>query len=210
MRIYLVRHLPTEFTRLGLFMGRSHDLPILQETIQSFAQNAARLVPESTVNRPVIYSSPAQRCRQTAVLLQRSLGNVNRSYALTELHETNYGSFEGKSPQEIKHSHPEIFRDWMERPSWVRFPEGETFVEVQHRASNCVQGLITRHRSSAVDVYLVTHVDVIKMLLCWLLDISIDHKRLFRVDTGSFTCLETTDEIHNKKKLRVRYLNLRP
>lgn len=210
MLIYLIRHLPTEYTRRGLYMGRSYDLPILQDTAESFIEHTARLLPESGVNPSVIYSSPAQRCLQTAALLQDCLGHITRPHVLVELHETNYGAFEGKSAQEIKSAYPETFHYWMEQPGCVRFPDGETLEEVQERATTCLQHLITQLCSSVGALYLVTHVDVIKMLLCWLLGTSINDKRLFHVDPGSFTCLATTENIYNKKRLALRYLNLTP
>jgi broad specificity phosphatase PhoE len=190
-------------------MGRSCDLPIIEGSAGSFIERVAWILDESARNNAVVCSSPARRCLQTAALLQDVIGKSTDLHVLAELHEMNYGSFEGKSAEEIKRSNPEVFHDWMNCPGSVRFPEGETFDEVQKRASNCLKDLIVQHRSHIdASLFLITHVDVIKMLLCWLLNISINDKRLFRVDPGSFSCLETTGNIYNKKRLTLRYLNL--
>lgn len=207
MLIYLIRHLPTEYNQKGIYMGRSYDMPILLKGIELFTTTVAKM--RDIGKNSIIYSSPALRCRQTAKILSDALKIRSKPQISEKFNEMNYGQFEGKSPKKIKIHYPDIYWNWMRHPSLVRFPGGETFIEVQMRAVTYLQKIINREHKQATDnfIFIVTHVDIIKMIICWILNISIDNKRLFCINNGSFTLIETTNEKYNKKKLKVRYIN---
>ncbi len=207
MIIYLVRHLATEYNRNGIYMGRSQDLPILKSEIDLFIERAKKFLDRSVLEKSTIYSSPSLRCRQTGGILLNLYGITAEIEVREAFSETNYGSFEGKTPEEIKQISPIVFQNWMEKPSQVRFPDGESFDEVMKRALSELTTIIQKGRKEDV-VIIVTHVDVIKVIVCWILGMSIDDKRMFRIDNGSFTCLETTDERSNSKKIKVKALNV--
>ena len=209
MIIYLVRHLPTKYNRMGIYMGRSQDLPIIPESIESFLLTIRRIKNNSIIlaKNFLVYSSPALRCRQMAQVISDVFFIKDKPYIFEALNETNYGLFEGKLALEIKAGWPEIYRDWMQNPSRVCFPEGESFKEVQERAVSCLLEIVKAQKEKDNVLFIVSHVDVIKMIVCWLLDIPIDQKRMFCIDNGSVTRLETTDEKNNPKKIKVRSLN---
>jgi broad specificity phosphatase PhoE len=204
MLVYLLRHLPTQYNRSGMYMGRSNDLPVLVETIPKYRDMLMRRCLISDISKPKIVCSSSLRCRQTANLLVE-LAPTTKVIINHYLDEVDYGDFESKFPQDIKKLYPVEYQQWMERPSTLRFPGGESFAEVQQRAVELVLGLMAS--SDENPIFLVSHVDVIKMVMCWVMDIPIDSKRMFRIDNGSVSCLETTDELYNQKKIKVRYLN---
>lgn len=207
MIIYLVRHLATEYNRNGIYMGRSQDLPILKSEIDLFIERTKKFLDRSVLEKSTIHSSPSLRCRQTGGILLNLSGVTTEIEVKEAFAETNYGSFEGKTSEEIKQISPIIFQNWMEKPSQVRFPEGESFDEVTERVLNELR-IITQKGKKEDVAFIVTHVDVIKVIVCWILGMSIDNKRMFRIDNGSFTCLETTDERNNSKKIKVKALNV--
>lgn len=203
MLIYLIRHLPTAFNKSGVYMGRSNDVPILSETIFPFEKRLKGYI--GHLNGSVfVGSSPALRCIQTVTTLSQTLGISTKLHVYERLNEMNYGDFEGKSSQEIKIHYPQEYRKWMEHPSLIHFPGGESFAEVQKRGVSCLKEIIS---TEIENIFLVTHVDIIKMIVCSILDIPIDSKRMFKIDNGSISCLETTNEKYNKKKIKVRYVN---
>jgi broad specificity phosphatase PhoE len=74
MFIYLVRHLPTEYNKKGIYMGRSCDLPILSETIEPFVASTTKIIDPCNIVGSIFYSSPSLRCRQTVKILSGALG----------------------------------------------------------------------------------------------------------------------------------------
>ncbi len=209
MIIYLVRHLKTRHNIEGIYMGRSGDLPIEEKEVSFFKQTIGKVsVKPFEGERILFYSSPAQRCQQTAKILIDTIDPKAVIHTDDALHETNYGLFEGKKIEEIKVSHPDVFKQWMESPSHVHFPEGESYAQVQERVISFLQQIIKLHEGNVSKLVIVTHVDVIKVIISWVLGIPIDNKRLFCIDNGTFSQLETTDEKYNVKKIKVRSLNV--
>ena len=49
------------------------------------------------------------------------------------LEEVRYGLWEGLTPQKIKERFPKAYKRWMEDPSSVRPPEGESLPDAHHR-----------------------------------------------------------------------------
>jgi phosphoserine phosphatase len=198
MIIYLVRHLPTKYNEDGIIMGRSCDLSIISETANRFVETIERVVGSHI---GMVYTSPALRCRQTAQFLSGG------AQTLEAFNETNYGDFEGKEPEEIKIKWHDIYWKWMNHPSHMWFPGGESFLEVQSRALAGLQKIIVDNDKTDSLIFVVTHVDVIKMIICGILEIPIDKKRSFHIDHGSFTRLEPCVEKDGSKIIKVRHLN---
>lgn len=201
--IYLIRHLSTTYNKNGIYMGRSNDLSIIPETILSFKDSIKKYALDT--RNPYVVTSPALRCIETTNVLLETLGISNITEICSQLHEVNYGDFEGKTSQSIKENYPTEYKMWMEYPSQVYFPNGESFTQVQDRVINYLTTMLSEHNIETL--FIITHVDIIKIIISWILGTSIDNKRMFRIDNGSITCLETTDEKYNRKKIKVKYLN---
>lgn len=201
--VYLIRHLPTVYNRSGIYMGRSNDLSIIPQTIGQFQTTISRHF--SSPIHACIYTSPAKRCMETAMAFADFLKITRNIEVDNNLQEMDHGLFEGKLPSQIKRDYTKMYQDWMEKPSQVSFPNGESFAEVMDRATSFLWRIIGKAKNDTIILF--THVDVIKMILCWVLGVPIDNKRMFCVDNGSVTCLEKTDEKYNPKKIKVRYFN---
>lgn len=191
MELILVRHVETQNNKSGVYMGRSLDAPVTPDGILRF-ENTLRAfgrrvqVPKESL----LLRSPSLRCEQTLQVMVRVLGLTTPEIVVSEFAETDYGDFEGMTAEEIKMRHPNVVETWLHKPSRMRFPGGESYEEVQRRAMLKVEELEISCPDKMVVV--CTHVDVIKMILCALLQIPIDAKVFFDISNGSLTHLRST------------------
>ena len=191
MDLILIRHVETQNNKSGGYMGRSIDTPTTPEgarrfkcTLQAFRERVP--IPKDAVT----LCSPSLRCKQTLEIVNDTLGLPHSIIVASEFAETDYGDFEGKDADDIKRQYPNLIKTWLHKPAQMRFPNGESYVEVQRRAIRKIRELEVAWPDKMVLV--CTHVDVIKMILCALLDISINMKVFFDISNGSFTYITST------------------
>ncbi|HZT30861.1 MAG TPA: alpha-ribazole phosphatase [Bryobacteraceae bacterium] len=108
-----------------------------------------------------IYSSPRRRATESAAILAGPHAcSVTIEPALREI---DFGDFEGRTYDEIAARYPALYRQWMETPTTVQFPNGESFERMRRRVLTAFAALRRGHQGSAVAV--VTHGGVIRILL---------------------------------------------
>lgn len=164
MRLLLVRHAPTAETGSRL-TGRAPGVGLSSDGRAQAVALGKRL---SGVSVDALYTSPVLRCRETARPLAEewSLDAVPyRSFS-----EVDYGAWTGRSLGSLRRTN--LWRQLMVAPARVRFPGGETLVEVQARAVAACEDLGARHGDGTVCV--VSHADVIRLLLAHYLGTAID------------------------------------
>jgi len=198
--IYLIRHLKTKHNIDGVYMGQGIDPPILSQSIGGFEATLRRTEIASLKRNITIFSSPARRCLQTAEIIRKATClettvKIERAFA-----ETDYGKFEGLNVAQIRERYPHLIDNWMYHPSRVTFPEGESFQQVQKRACGRFANLTYKNTGTVI---IITHVDVIKLIVARVLQIQIDSKRYFCINNGSVTRLE-----RNGEEIRVKYINV--
>lgn len=79
----------------------------------------------------------------------------------------------------------------MHAPSTARFPGGESLLEVQARAVDAALDLAREHPKGTVAV--VSHADVIRLLLAHVAGAHPDHLHRWWVDTGSISAVSFSD-----------------
>jgi probable phosphoglycerate mutase len=169
-RVYLVRHGATEWSVNGRHTGRT-DIPLIQQG----RETAARLGPILQRQRfELVLASPLGRARETSAL-------AGYAYAGTEenLLEWDYGSYEGKTPQEIRALVPDwlLFRDGC--------PGGESPAQVADR----IDRVIARVRAVPGDVALFAHGHILRALgACWI-GLAVPDGSRFRLDTATICVL---------------------
>jgi probable phosphoglycerate mutase len=130
-----------------------------------------------------IYSSPLDRCLQTAEPLAQARGlPVQPEPALVEV---DYGGWQGADLRELGK-----LPEWgqvQHYPSTFRFPEGETLREVQSRAVGAVERLRTAHPNQVVAVF--SHGDVIRTALAHYLGVPLDLFQRLAIATASVSVL---------------------
>jgi probable phosphoglycerate mutase len=130
-----------------------------------------------------IYSSPLERCRETAAPLSRALGiAVGARRALLEV---DYGDWTGRTIAGLRRTR--LWRVVLHAPSRIRFPGGESILEVQARAVSEIERIALAHPKHVVAV--VTHADVVRLLLAHYAGIDLDHFQRLVVDPASVSVL---------------------
>lgn len=139
---------------------------------------AARLGSEPIV---AVYSSPLERARETAEPVAAALGlPLLISDALNEI---DCGDWTGRTFDELHRD--ERWHGWNRSRTAGQAPGGESMRAVQDRVASCLQGWREEHRGAAVVG--VSHADVVKALVCRVLDLSLDRYDRFDVDPASIT-----------------------
>ena len=142
------------------------------------AQRIARLERVAAV-----YASPLERARETAMPIARARGLALRiERGLLEL---DVGSWTGSRLDRVS-KRPE-WSTVQRYPSGFRFPDGESFVEMQARVTGTLARLVDRHRGGVVVA--VSHADPIKVALAHALGMHLDLFQRLVVAPGSITTL---------------------
>jgi probable phosphoglycerate mutase len=164
--IYLVRHGVTSTTGKVL-PGRAPGLH-LSSTGQGQASTVAERL--STLRRPptAVFASPLERTRETAAPISAALGVKTRIDK--GLLECDFGDWTGKSLATLRRH-----KDWgmvQHRPSAFRFPNGESFLEMQQRIWSSIERLAAAHPGQSL--VLVSHADPIKAAVTFAQGVPLD------------------------------------
>ena len=122
-----------------------------------------------------IYSSPRSRCTESARIL--AIGRACSVTTVDSLRELDFGELEGRTYEEIAALHPEFYQRWMDHPTEVQFPGGESFQQMRSRVIRAVDELRRRHEGHAFA--LVTHGGVNRIILAEALQLP--PANLFRI-----------------------------
>ncbi len=180
MRLHLVRHAPTAETGKRL-TGRLPGVPITVAGSEAAHEVGRALTGEGVAS---LYSSPVQRCRETARAIGAELGlrpTVYKSFT-----EVDYGTWAGRSMGSLRRT--KLWKQLFVAPSRVRFPGGETLGEVQARAVAAVEALAAASPEGAVVV--VSHGDVIKSVLAHYIGTPLDMFQRIVVEPLSVSTIE--------------------
>ena len=169
--IWLLRHGEPAADARGHCYG-SLDVELSAEGVRE-AHRAVHVLRQSRLT--TIYSSPRRRCLDAARILAAEQ-NVPLE-TLEALREIDFGDFEGRTYESIAAEFPEIYRQWMECPTKVRFPGGESFDAMWIRVTNAVKTLRGRHAGQSIAI--VTHGGVTRIVLAGALGIAPEN--IFRI-----------------------------
>jgi len=178
--VLLVRHGVTSTTG-RLLPGRRRGLHPSDEGRRQAETLAARLAVVPKI--AAIYSSPLERALETVAPLAKARGIAVRTER--GLLEGDVGAWVGLS-----------LRRAARRPEWsivqrhasaFRFPEGESFVEMQARMVSTVARIIERHRGQTIVV--ASHADPIKTLVAHALGTPLDLFQRIVIAPASITAI---------------------
>ncbi len=165
----LIRHPKPSVT--GICYG-SLDVSLSEEGLQQAHAIAAELAGEPFA---AIYTSPLRRCAEMARLLVQ--GRECPLVVVDGLREIDFGRFEGHTFDDLARDYPEVYRRWMEAPTEVEFPGGESYAALRRRVVEAVGELRVRHAGQSIAV--VTHGGVIRTLLAEVQ--GVDPRRMFDI-----------------------------
>jgi alpha-ribazole phosphatase len=169
--LWLIRHPEPEASAEGRCYG-SKDWELSETGMCQAKAIAAQLASQPLA---AIYTSPRRRCLQAAHLL--AAGRKCPVEVLEALRELDFGEFEGRRYAEIESLYPALYREWMERPTEVQFPGGESFLDMRSRVLAAAADLRARHAGEAIA--LVTHGGVNRIILADALGMPPAH--IFRI-----------------------------
>ena len=160
--IIFVRHgkTPTTGTKLP---GRAPNLHLSDEG-KSQAEMIAKEIENSSSSFlgkgvSAIYASPMERTQETARPIAKALNLRVRT--LKGLNECDFGDWTGRRLRDLSK-----LKSWstvQKKPSSFRFPNGESFTEMQNRMLRTVDKIRERHPGETI--VCVSHADPIKAIL---------------------------------------------
>ena len=164
--VLLVRHGVTSTTGKVL-PGRAPGLHLSEKGHEQAASVAERIggLPKQPV---AIYASPLERTRETAAPIGRALHQ--RVLIEKGLLECDFGDWTGKTLATLSKK-PE-WKTVQNAPSTFRFPNGESFIEMQSRMWTAIQRLVAKHAGEAI--VLVSHADPIKAAVTQAQGVALD------------------------------------
>jgi len=178
--IAFVRHGQTPTTGKVL-PGRAKGLHLADQGIAQAQAAAARLAAYRKV--AAVYASPLERTRETAAPIGKALGlpvTVERG-----LLECDFGAWTGRELKELAKL-PE-WQQVQRTPSQFRFPDGESFLEMQARTSDAIRRIVAVHPGETV--VCVSHADPIKVVVADAMGSHLDHFQRFGVSPCSITVI---------------------
>ncbi|MFC4035199.1 histidine phosphatase family protein [Streptomyces polygonati] len=157
--LLLLRHGETPLTAQKRFSGSGGADPSLSVGGRWQAARVANaLVTHGKVD--AVVSSPLTRCRETAGAVAARLGvEVDIEQ---DLRETDFGSWDGLTFEEVRSRFPAEMTDWLASPA-VAPPGGESFAEVGSRVTRALDAVLAGYAGRTVLV--VSHVTPIKTLV---------------------------------------------
>ncbi|CAB4729410.1 unannotated protein [freshwater metagenome] len=182
-RIYLVRHGHSTANAKSILAGQDQSVELSELGILQSAEIAKNL---HEVKFARIYSSPLTRCLQSV----RPLANLQKM-TISELPgviEMNYGDWSGKKLVTLART--KLWKVIQSEPSLVRFPNGESFTQMQDRALEAV-------RIAAVDgknILVCSHGDVIKAIIAGTIGLHLDQIQRLVIDPASISIIEITKD----------------
>ena len=179
-RLILARHASTAETGRRL-TGRLPGVGLTPEGIEQAAALTGSLT-GTTIER--IYTSPARRCRETARILAEPHGLTPVPYR--SLIEVDYGSWSGRALGSLRRT--KLWQLLHTSPTRVRFPGGESIIDVHARTVGACEELATAHRGATL--LLVTHGDVIRIAAAHYLGVPLDLYQRLSVAPASLTTID--------------------
>ena len=174
----VLRHAQSTANERGVLAGQ---LPGVHLTATGVSE--AEAVRSALCGRKIdrIFTSPLERCLETVEPLaaNRKLKVVTDN----RLIEMNYGKWSGKKLKLL--SIRPLWRTIQIAPSQVRFPDGESFVEMAERVRDVLDSL--RRKFPNDSILLVTHGDITKFIATYFLELPLDHLQKFVVKPASLS-----------------------
>ena len=189
LKLYLLRHGQTPFSRDNVFCGAGLDPELTPEGIAMAEAFAAAY---RKISWSGIFASPLRRTIATAQPICNATGVQMELHA--GLKEIQYGKWEGKDIAAVSREFHDDYIRWSADPAWNAPTGGEPAVAIAHRALAVIEE-INRRFASGGNVLLVSHKATIRIILCSLLGIDVGRFR-FRLGcpVGSVSVVEFTPE----------------
>jgi len=195
--LLLIRHGENEFVKQDRLPGR---LPGIHLNENGQAQAAAQAASLKKLPIRAIYASPLERAVETAGPLAQALGLELR--LRSGLLDTDVGEWEGLLFKKLRKL--PLWKQVQEQPSEVRFPGGESFLELQERLVGEIEAIRAAHKQNEM-IAVVFHCDPIKLVLAHYIGLPLNSFQKLGVAPGSVSIL-----MIGRSRVHLAALNLKP
>ena len=194
--LLLIRHGENDYM-LRRLTGRTAGI-----SLNTKGQQQAQRLADALTHTPLraIYASPLERAVETAQPLAAAHGlEIQVSPALIEV---DYGRLQGRTYKQLAHTN--LWKILLEQPSQIRFPEGETFAEVQHRVVTELDSLVREWQPAEVSddtakgkkpeeavIAVVVHADIVRLALAHFLNMALDDFLRLMVGPASVSMVQS-------------------
>ncbi len=184
-RLLLVRHGKTEGEE-NRYYGHI-DIGLSQEGVKQAEMLQDRLASE---NIDIIYSSDLKRASNTAKIT--AAAHKLKVIPCSDLRELDFGKLAGMTFEEIKEHYHGVIRLLSGQDPDMSAPGGESLRQMSVR----IKRFIAEVQKQPLErmLLVMAHGGSLKVLLCLLLGISLEHWWQFHLDPASLTVVETYSE----------------
>ncbi|HWR67014.1 MAG TPA: histidine phosphatase family protein [Bellilinea sp.] len=177
--LLLIRHGENDFM-LRRLTGRTAGI-----SLNAKGRQQAQMLADALTHAPLqaIYASPLERAVETAQPLAAAHGlEIQVRPALIEV---DYGRLQGRTYKQLARIN--LWKILLEQPSQIRFPEGETFAEVQQRVVTELDSLVRvwqpaedinnpakEKKPEEAVIAVVVHADIVRLALAHFLNMQLD------------------------------------
>ncbi|MGI9015869.1 MAG: histidine phosphatase family protein [Euzebya sp.] len=178
--IYLVRHAVTAAT--GVRLGGRTAAPLSEKGRGQACSTRDYL---AGVEFKAVYSSPLPRTTETAEIIAKP--HRLKVRPTPGVIEVDYGRWTDRPLKPLYKN--KLWPVIQQTPSLVTFPGGESMRAAQERAVSAVEQIAGRHDKATIAV--VSHADIIKMLLAFYSAMPLDAFQRLHVSPASVTVIST-------------------
>jgi probable phosphoglycerate mutase len=178
MRVWLIRHAETEWSRDGRHTGRT-DVPLAEAGRERARELERRLAGKRFA---LVLTSPLSRARETAELA----GIGDAAQVRDDLLEWDYGEYEGITTREIRETSD---------PGWYLWRDGAPGGEQPGDVAARVDRVIEEILGADGDVAVVAHGHVLRALAARWVEAPVDLGGRLALSTGSISALGFEREV---------------
>jgi probable phosphoglycerate mutase len=179
--ILLIRHGENQYVAKGRLAGRLPGVTLNQNGKKQ-ADDLAKAFEKAPIK--AVYSSPMERCMETAQPLAGSLGlEVRPRQGLIEV---DFGKWQDRTLKELRRR--KLWKVVQANPSRMQFPEGETFSNAQQRIVQELETLVNEHAPKDL-IACFSHSDLIKLALSYYLGQPLDLFQRIMIAPASISTL---------------------
>lgn len=178
-KVLLIRHCRSTANARGVLAGRTPGITLDERGREQAGRLRGAL---ERVSLAAAYTSPIERCRETA-----ERAGLTDAEVVAGLSECDYGDWSGRRLAELVRE--SLWQRVQQHPGAVRFPGGESMLEMRDRVTQAVRGIVARHGVGEA-VAVVSHGDPIKAVLADALGLDFDLFQRIDVSPASVSLID--------------------
>lgn len=187
-KITFICHGATIYSEEGRFSDALNYPPLSESGVEEM-EALAKYLKARGVKNDVIYTSPAIRTVQSAMMIAKIF---KKEYVtLDELTPRKFGNWNGLTVGKLLEKYPEGFTEQMLNPD-ESMGEAESSAELISRTKNIIEDLVSKNIGNRIII--VTHPEVIQAAICAALEIPADKLSKIFIRTGSATQISYFDD----------------